>query len=229
MKMSDESSSSSSLVNELNSSDDDLELLEHYRKRPKETISWFPGSDHDSRILRSSPFLDTLPEKCQSGYILGDSGYPGLRHLMTPYRDRGQLRRVELNYNIKLSQNRYIVEHCVGILKQKFRELYHLKLRKTVDMAHFIRACCVLHNFALDDNFHVEYVEINEVRLPEINKDDNEDRDDAPIQTLSPVLVIKEYICSNVYLFSFLVGYPLSVFWLAAFSIFELLLEEYYL
>ncbi|GLV40906.1 uncharacterized protein CBL_08480 [Carabus blaptoides fortunei] len=150
------------------------------RRRIIAVFIGFPESVHDSRILRSSPLLDTLPEKCQGGYILGDSGYPCLRQLLTPYRDRGQLRRVELNYNIKLSQNRYIVEHCFGILKQKFRQLYHLKLRKIVDMVHFIRACCVIHNFALDDNFHVENVEINEVRLPEINEDgeDNEDRDD---------------------------------------------------
>lgn len=45
-----------------------------------------------------------------------------------------------------------MIEHCFGILKQKFRQLYHLKLRSEHDIANFIRACCVLHNLALEDD-----------------------------------------------------------------------------
>lgn len=55
-----------------------------------------------------------------------------------------------------LARNRYVIEHCFGILKQKFRQLYHLKLRKIRLMVHFIRAACVLHNIAIDNEFNLE-------------------------------------------------------------------------
>lgn len=43
------------------------------------------------------------------------------------------------------------MEHCFGQLKQKFRQLYHLKLKNVGDIVHFIRACAVLHNLSLDE------------------------------------------------------------------------------
>lgn len=94
---------------------------------------------------------ETLAERCGNYYLLGDSGYPCMQHLLTPYKDRGNLRQREINFNEKLAKNRYIIEHCFGILKQKFRQLYHIKLRKIPAIVHFIRACCVLHNLALND------------------------------------------------------------------------------
>lgn len=126
----------------------------------------FPGSVHDSRVFHASPLSRTLPEKCQGNYILGDSGYPCLRNLLTPYKDFGNLSRRQQNYNIKLAKTRYIIEHCFGILKQKFRQLYHLKLRGDHDIANFLRACCVLHNLALEDNYH-EYEEQQNMEVVE--------------------------------------------------------------
>lgn len=116
----------------------------------------FPGSVHDSRVFRASNLYRSLPEKCGESYILGDSGFPCLRNLPTPLKDFGNLTRQEQNYNLKLAKTRYVIEHCFGILKQKFRQLYHLKLRKEIDIANFIRATCVLHNLALEDNFHID-------------------------------------------------------------------------
>lgn len=125
-------------------------MCDHKRKI-RDVFIGFPGSVHDSRVFRASPLSDSLDEKCGENYILGDSGYPCLPHLLTPYRDMGNLGRIKTNFNVKLSHNRYVIEHCFGILKQKFRQLYHLKLRKIRDCVHFIRACCVLHNLALED------------------------------------------------------------------------------
>jgi hypothetical protein len=141
----------------------------------------FPASVHDSRVLRCSPLFDSLAEKCQNFYLLGDSGYPVLPHLLTPFKDRGQLSRAQINYNGKLSSNRYVIEHCFGLLKQKFRQLYHLKLRKLEDMVHFIRARCVLHNMALDDDFPLneENNEAGNVGIPFLNNDEN-DPDEEP-------------------------------------------------
>ncbi|XP_057658182.1 putative nuclease HARBI1 [Diorhabda carinulata] len=89
----------------------------------------FPGSVHDSRVFKRSSLSRTLQQKCRDMYIIGDSGYPLQRHLLTPFKNRGRLTRRQMNYNTVLSRNRYIIEHCFGRLKQKFRQLYHLKVR----------------------------------------------------------------------------------------------------
>lgn len=126
-------------------------VCDNHRKI-RDVMIGFPGSVHDSRVFRASPLAQQLGEKCGNNYLLGDSGYPCLRHLLTPYKDLGNLTRRQQNYNLKLARTRYVIEHCFGILKQKFRQLYHLKLRSEHDIANFIRACCVLHNLALEDD-----------------------------------------------------------------------------
>lgn len=116
----------------------------------------FPGSVHDSRVFRNSPLAQNLEEKCGRYFILGDSGYPLTTKLLTPFKDRGNLTREQLNYNLKLSKNRYVIEHCFGMLKQRFRQLFHIKLRKIVYIVHLIRAACVLHNFCIDNDIQIE-------------------------------------------------------------------------
>lgn len=120
---------------------------------------------HGSRVLRNSPISNNLNEKCGQYYILADSGYPLRDNILTPFKDRGYLASRQLNYNIKLGQNRYVIEHCFGILKQKFRQLYHDKLRNTVCITHLIKVACVLRNVALDDNFEVYENEVGELCL----------------------------------------------------------------
>lgn len=86
-------------------------------------------------------------------YILGDSAYPCNRYIITPYRDNGHLSGAKKRFNIKLSSARVTIEHTFGILKQRFRQLYYCKLRGIEKLCHFIRACCVLHNLANEDDF----------------------------------------------------------------------------
>lgn len=144
----------------------------------------YPGSVHDSRVFRNSTLHQTLEQKCGQYFILADSGYPLERHVLTPYKDRGNLTRRQTNYNIKLAKNRYIVEHCFGILKQKFRQLFHVKLRNMQLIVHFIRAACVLHNICLDDNMDLDLVPPQDAPLIDNNeayveREDNEDNLDA--------------------------------------------------
>lgn len=136
----------------------------------------YPGSVHDSRVYRNSPLSHMLEERCGNYFILGDSGYPLQKNLLTPYKDRGNLTRQQQNYNIKLSKNRYVIEHCFGMLKQKFRQLYHIKLRDVTFIAHFIRAACVLHNIAIDDDFLLnDNVHVDELPQEEWENDDDRD------------------------------------------------------
>lgn len=149
-----------------------------HKRSIRDIFVGYPGSVHDSRVLRSSPLYSTLPEKCGNLYILGDSGYPCLKNLLTPFKDNGHLSRRQRNYNYLLSTNRYVIEHCFGIMKQKFRQLYHVKMKDIQFIVHFIRACAVLHNLSLDVVFNVD----NQERAPEdvilLNENDQPDRDD---------------------------------------------------
>lgn len=146
-----------------------------HRRKIIDLFVGYPGSVHDSRVFRNSPLKNSLGAKCGRYFILGDSGYPLQENLLTPYKDRGNLTRRQQNYNNKLCKNRYVIEHCFGIVKQKFRQLYHLKLRGVRFIVHFIRAACVLHNMALDDEIVID----NEEAAPEnVPLDDNVDEDD---------------------------------------------------
>ncbi|KAF2887671.1 hypothetical protein ILUMI_18503 [Ignelater luminosus] len=67
------------------------------------------------------------------------------------------------------------------LLKQKFRQLYHVKLRSITDTVHLIRACCVLHNLALQDEFHLQDPGEGNVELPlqlKVIEHDGDKRDD---------------------------------------------------
>jgi len=67
---------------------------------------------------------------------------------MVPYKDNGHLTRAQRTFNRKLSSCRVKIENAFGCLKQRFRQLYHLKLRDIVRIVSVIHACCVLHNMA---------------------------------------------------------------------------------
>jgi len=62
------------------------------------------------------------------------------------HRDNGQLTRVQINFNQKLSSCRITAENTFADLKQRFRQLYHFKLCNIVRMVQVIYACCILHN-----------------------------------------------------------------------------------
>lgn len=131
--------------------------------RITDLFTGYPGSVHDARVFRTSPLCDSLQNKCEQYHIIGDSAYPLLPNLLTPFKDRGMLTRNQLNYNTKLSSNRMVIEHCNGLLKQKWRQLYHIKFRNIRTIVNFIRACCVLHNLSINDHFELIHEELEDI------------------------------------------------------------------
>lgn len=134
-----------------------MQLVADSNRKIRDVFIGFPGSVHDARVFRNSSLSDTLAAKCQNFSILGDSTYPCLRHLLTPYKDTGNLSNVQKNYNKKLTHCRVVVEHTIGILKQRFRQLYHIQSHNIDFICHFIRACCVLHNMCIDYNVNYQF------------------------------------------------------------------------
>ncbi|XP_025155789.1 protein ALP1-like isoform X1 [Harpegnathos saltator] len=124
----------------------------------------YPGSVHDARVFANSSLAEDLPALCHNrNIILGDAAYPCLPQLITPYRDNGHLTQAQRNFNRIHSQCKISVEHTFGVLKQRFRELYFLKLRNMQFIIKFIFACCVLHNMA----------DFNDMQYMEEPEDDN--------------------------------------------------------
>ncbi|KAF2884499.1 hypothetical protein ILUMI_21673 [Ignelater luminosus] len=89
----------------------------------------YPGSVHDARVFRNSSLYSKLQTVCGDKYILGDSAYPQSPQLLTPYKDNGHLTAAQKYFNKKLSTCRVDIEHVFGLCKQRFRQLYHVKLR----------------------------------------------------------------------------------------------------
>ncbi|XP_017473576.1 PREDICTED: putative nuclease HARBI1 [Rhagoletis zephyria] len=126
----------------------------------------YPGSCHDSWVFKNSTLYNRLPSYCKDYYLLGDSAYPCNKYLITPYKDNGHLTNANKLFNIKLSSGRIAIEHSFGILKQRFRQLYHCKLRGMKKICHFVRDCCVLHNIADEED-----LEFTAKATPEFNEE----------------------------------------------------------
>lgn len=85
----------------------------------------WPGSVHDSRVLKNSDLWDTGSELCGDGHLIGDGGFPLTQWLLTPYRDNGHLNHNQRYYNFCLSSTRQVIERFFSLLKGRFRRLQH--------------------------------------------------------------------------------------------------------
>ncbi|OBZ81065.1 hypothetical protein A0J61_10886 [Choanephora cucurbitarum] len=127
------------------------------------------GSTHDARVFANSPLMeDTSAYFDPNEYILADSAYPCLPHIVPAYR------KTSLNgdsdntrFNKKHSRLRVKVEHCIGLLKTRWMSLRVIRrvIKNETDAAYlclWIRTCVVLHNLLIgesDDGFQLEDTE----------------------------------------------------------------------
>lgn len=143
----------------------------------------YPGSVHDSRVLRASPLYRQSHYPPEGYFLLGDGGYPLLYQpvcLMTPYRNPAPADIDKVTFNIYHARGRSIVERSFGMMKARWRSVFMKALEiKHTKAARVIMACCVMHNICVshgdvlqplvvDDDDDVDYDEENIVFDEEI-------------------------------------------------------------
>ncbi|XP_031358403.1 putative nuclease HARBI1 [Photinus pyralis] len=145
-------------------------------------VARWPGSSHDSTIFSNSRvrvnFEQNIYENC---LLLGDSGYPNRRYLMTPLLNPAT--PAQQLYNEAHIRTRNCIERCFGVIKRRFPILAYgcrLLINSTLSI---IMATSVLHNKALqvgdlnvpnlpdEVNIHELDVQIQNGNIPVPNMD----------------------------------------------------------
>ena len=126
-----------------------MAICDHSLKFLNIVCSW-PGSVHDSRVLDNSRVCQLLEEGNYSGYLLGDSGYPCRKYLLTPLLS--PTTEKEQRYNIAHIKTRNIIERTFGVWKRRFAILNKEIRTKLPTTKKIIMSCAILHNIARDHN-----------------------------------------------------------------------------
>lgn len=105
------------------------------------------GSWHDSRLLANSA-VGRSPRRFVSPgeYLIGDTGYPCLPWLLTPFKEPELISQARRRYNKCVSSMRVCVENAFGRLKSRFPVLrwYNMDVNSAEAV---IKSCVALHNF----------------------------------------------------------------------------------
>ena len=126
------------------------------------TYTWAgnPGSSHDAAVLRLSSLFNSAEGMVPPGFIiLGDSAFPLLRWLVTPYRNFGNLTQVQRMFNRCHSKTRQVIERSFGLLKSRFRRLTKLHISDLTLAVNSILSGCVLHNICQQNDEELFEVE----------------------------------------------------------------------
>lgn len=131
-------------------------------KRFLDVAAGFPGSMHDSQVLKNSSLYrrvlnqeilagPTIPVEDQQikSYLLGDSAYPLSTWLLKPFSEATR-DPLEMHFNRELSKARVCVECAFGVLKSRWRILQKRLDSDISFIGQIIVSCCILHNFCVN-------------------------------------------------------------------------------
>ncbi|CAH9126568.1 unnamed protein product [Cuscuta epithymum] len=138
-----------------------------------DVFAGMPGSLSDGETLRCSRFFKLAEEgkrlngealKLADGteireYIIGDSGFPHLPWLLTPYRRRSRLLHHQSEFNRRHSATRKVARRALTRLKDQWRIIQGTVWRPDKHkLPRIILVCCLLHNILidLDDEIQME-------------------------------------------------------------------------
>ncbi|XP_054774690.1 putative nuclease HARBI1 [Lytechinus pictus] len=136
-------------------------------------VSRWPGSTHDSRILRRSAISQRFERRELRGILLGDSGYKLEPWLLTPVRVPQN--EADQAYNRAHCKTRVLIEQLNGQIKSKFRCLNGQGISMVPERAgRIIIACCILHNLSKqmnepEDNHDIDIEEVDQPAVQEAN------------------------------------------------------------
>ena len=163
-------------------------------------VAGWPGSTHDNRVFRNSNLFTNRGEFfSHHEYLLGDSAYSSSAIMVQSFKkdaSAGQLEENKEFFNTCLAQVRISSEHCIGMLKGRFRcmKRCNIKLKKSKEevkeVVDLIGACIILHNLLIKydedeipDSWYLEMEDgidwsLYDEELDDIAAvtDDNEDR-----------------------------------------------------
>ena len=134
-----------------------------------DVVASWPGSVHDSRILKNSDIYDRLMSGEISGTLLGDNGYGVQPICLVPFLN--PLLPAEEHYNVVHKRGRGVIERTFGQVKRRFYcigSILRIELRRVPTI---INTCFILHHLAKG---------YGDPDFPEEDEDhiDDDDRDD---------------------------------------------------
>lgn len=98
-----------------------------------DVVAKWPGSVHDSRILKNSKLYEKFREgelpSLPNGIILGDSGYPLLEWLLLPFVEHPVMTEAQKLYNKAHKSARAVIDRIIGILKRRWACLNGLRFK----------------------------------------------------------------------------------------------------
>ncbi|XP_012717788.2 putative nuclease HARBI1 [Fundulus heteroclitus] len=112
----------------------------------------YPGSVHDTTVLKNSPVFVGAVYPHPGYFIVGDGGYPCTSApitLLTPYREpsRGP---VEARFNIHHAKARVIIKKAFSMMKTRWKGIFFKALELSTTFApKVVAVCAVLHNLAV--------------------------------------------------------------------------------
>ncbi|XP_060554375.1 putative nuclease HARBI1 [Ruditapes philippinarum] len=115
-----------------------------------DVVAMWPGSQHASALFDACGLKDYL-ERTGAGMLLGDSGYPLRRYLLTPKLN--PTTQQEEEFNKYHSRGRMVIERAFGLLKSRFRCLHRtggVLQFKPGKCGKVVLACMRLHNLCVN-------------------------------------------------------------------------------
>lgn len=137
---------------------DDLKRIRHLEVG-------FCGSAHDNRVFDHSR-VGKAPGIFFQGqeYLLADSAFSTSTTVVASYKKPLALHPDNKKFNTLHSQQRIAVEHCIGIWKGRFQSLRGIRTfisnkKDHQRVVYWIRACSVLHNLLIQDDYDNNWTE----------------------------------------------------------------------
>lgn len=141
-----------------------LQVIVDAEMRFRDILTGLPGKMSDWLVFQSSNFHKLcdkgerlngkrleLNDRSEIGeYIIGDSGYPLLPYLVTPY-DGKELSTSKAEFNKRHKETQLVVQRALTMLKERWRIIQGVMWRPDKHrLPRIILVCCLLHNIIID-------------------------------------------------------------------------------